>query len=172
MQALLRGASSLLSAAALRARPMLAATAAAVRPPPLANFVRTATKKTGGNGGVTRTSNPKYLGIKIYGDQLAKAGNIIMRQRGAKYKPGENVGIGRDYTLFAKKEGWVEFQTRRLPNQAPRKYVHVREGTKEDHMARVAQRVADRNNPKRLGVWHKTQMGLFAERGAPRAAAQ
>ena len=53
-------------------------------------LARHATKKTGGSAGKSRTSNAKYLGIKIYGDQFAKAGAIIMRQRGARYKPGEN----------------------------------------------------------------------------------
>lgn len=170
MLALLRrgASSSLLSAAA---RP-----AAAAPPPPpcLTSFVRTmATKKSGGTGGVTRTPNPKYLGLKIYGDQFAKAGSIIMRQRGAKYKPGENVGIGRDYTLFALKDGWVEFQRRGLRPSArpersgptPRTWIHVREGTAEEHRARVAARVHARENPTRVGVWHKTQQGLFAERG-------
>ena len=81
--------------------------------------------------GRSRTSNPKYLGIKIYGDQFAKAGSTIMRQRGARYKPGENVGIGRDYTLFAKCAGFVEFQYSRLmPSGKPAKkkwtIIHVR----------------------------------------------
>lgn len=66
--------------------------------PALARF---ASKKAGGTGGVTRTSNPKYLGVKIFGDQKAAAGNIILRQRGHRWVPGENVGIGRDHTLYA-----------------------------------------------------------------------
>jgi len=56
-----------------------------------------------------RDSNPKYLGIKMSGGQYITAGNIIIRQRGTKYRPGINVGIGRDHTLFAKAEGRVEF---------------------------------------------------------------
>ena len=56
-----------------------------------------------------RDSNPKFLGIKKSGGQLVTAGNIIVRQRGTKYKPGLNVGIGRDHTLFAKADGRVEF---------------------------------------------------------------
>ena len=96
--------------------------------PDLARF---ASKKSGGGSGRSRTSNPKYLGIKIYGDQFAKAGSTIMRQRGARYKPGENVGIGRDYTLFAKCAGFVEFQYSRLmPSGKPAKkkwtIIHVR----------------------------------------------
>lgn len=140
--------------------------------PALARFK---TKQTGGTGGVPGNgARPKYLGIKIYGDQFAKAGNIIMRQRGLRYAPGENVGIGRDYTLFAKCDGWVEFQRKRLPKK--RTWIHVRLGTKEEHRERVVERVTARNlkngdgggDPSRMGPWHKTQLGLFAERGAPR----
>lgn len=149
--------------AALRSRVAAAPALAAAQ-----QFVRHATKKTGGSGGVSRTSQPKYLGIKIYGDQFAKAGAIIMRQRGAKYKPGENVGIGRDYTLHALVDGFVEFTYRRLPR--PRTLIHVRAHSAEEHKARVAARVHARNNPPREGVWHKTQKGLFAERFAPKDA--
>lgn len=56
-----------------------------------------------------RDSNPKYLGVKLYGGQLAKAGSIIVRQRGTRFKPGQNVGCGRDYTLFALVDGVVQF---------------------------------------------------------------
>jgi len=134
----------------------------------LLQHVRFATKKTGGSGGVTKTSNPKYLGIKIYGDQFAKGGAIIMRQRGARYKPGENVGIGRDYTLYAMVDGFVEFTRRRLPR--PQTWIHVRTSTREEHQARVAARVHARNNPSRQGLWHKTNTGAFADRFAPKDA--
>jgi len=56
-----------------------------------------------------RDSNPKYLGIKKSGGQMVAAGNIIVRQRGTRFRPGINVGIGRDHTLFAKADGRVEF---------------------------------------------------------------
>lgn len=56
-----------------------------------------------------RDSNPKFLGIKRSGGQLVAAGNIIIRQRGTRYRPGLNVGIGRDHTLFARADGRVEF---------------------------------------------------------------
>jgi large subunit ribosomal protein L27 len=59
-----------------------------------------------------RDSNPKYLGVKIYGGQDVIAGNIIVRQRGTKFRPGKNVGCGRDYTLFALKDGIVQFNKR------------------------------------------------------------
>ncbi|MEE8324256.1 MAG: 50S ribosomal protein L27 [Candidatus Humimicrobiaceae bacterium] len=56
-----------------------------------------------------RDSNPKYLGLKKSGGQVVIAGNIIIRQRGTKFHPGVNVGMGRDHTLFAKVDGRVEF---------------------------------------------------------------
>lgn len=57
-----------------------------------------------------RDSNPKFLGVKLYGGQVALAGNIIVRQRGTRFKPGRNVGCGRDYTLFALVDGVVQFE--------------------------------------------------------------
>ena len=57
-----------------------------------------------------RDSESKRLGTKLYGGQVCKAGNIIVRQRGSKMKPGTNVGMGKDYTLYALKDGVVEFQ--------------------------------------------------------------
>jgi large subunit ribosomal protein L27 len=57
-----------------------------------------------------RDSNPKYLGVKLFGGQFARAGNIIVRQRGTRFKPGRNVGCGRDYTLFALADGVVQFE--------------------------------------------------------------
>ncbi len=57
-----------------------------------------------------RDSNSKRLGVKIFGGQPAISGNIIVRQRGTVYHPGKNVGVGRDYTLFALTDGVVEFR--------------------------------------------------------------
>ena len=59
-----------------------------------------------------RDSNPKYRGVKLYGGQTARAGNIIVRQCGTKFHPGLNVGIGRDFTLFALADGVVRFDKR------------------------------------------------------------
>ena len=61
-----------------------------------------------------RDSNPKHLGVKAYGGQYVTAGSIIIRQRGTKFKPGVNVGIGRDYTLFALRDGVVVFPKPRV----------------------------------------------------------
>lgn len=57
-----------------------------------------------------RDSNSKRLGVKIFGGQPAIAGNILVRQRGTKYHPGDNVGVGKDFTLFATTDGVVEFR--------------------------------------------------------------
>ena len=64
-------------------------------------------KKGAGSSKNGRESHSKRLGVKIYGGQLAIAGNIIVRQRGTKHNPGENVGIGKDHTLFALVDGTV-----------------------------------------------------------------
>jgi large subunit ribosomal protein L27 len=58
-----------------------------------------------------RDSNPKYLGVKMFDGQAAIAGNIIVRQRGTKFRPGPGTQIGRDHTIFAVREGTVEFST-------------------------------------------------------------
>jgi large subunit ribosomal protein L27 len=57
-----------------------------------------------------RDSNPKYLGVKKFGGQVVKAGSVLVRQRGTKFHPGLNVGVGRDFTLFALAEGSVQFK--------------------------------------------------------------
>lgn len=57
-----------------------------------------------------RDSQAKRLGVKRYGGQVVKAGNVLVRQRGTQFKPGKNVGMGRDFTLFALVDGVVEFQ--------------------------------------------------------------
>ena len=69
-------------------------------------------KKAGGSTRNGRDSNPKYLGVKIYGGQAIEAGNIIVRQRGTQFHPGTGVGLGRDHTLFAPIDGKVEFTTK------------------------------------------------------------
>ncbi|MGD0465171.1 MAG: 50S ribosomal protein L27 [Gammaproteobacteria bacterium] len=71
-------------------------------------------KKAGGSTRNGRDSKPKYLGVKRFGGQLVKAGEIIIRQRGTKFHPGENVGLGRDFTIFAKVAGFVKFVKRRI----------------------------------------------------------
>ena len=71
-------------------------------------------KKGQGSSRNGRDSNPQYRGVKLYGGQAAKAGAIIVRQCGTKFFPGNNVGMGRDYTLFATADGKVSFQGRRI----------------------------------------------------------
>ena len=70
-------------------------------------------RKAGGTAKNLRDSNPKYLGIKLTHGQMAKSGGIIVRQRGTDVMPGANVGLGKDHTLFALKQGIVKFGSRR-----------------------------------------------------------
>lgn len=79
-------------------------------------------KKGAGSSKNGRESESKRLGVKIFGGQKAIAGNIIIRQRGTKHHPGENVGIGKDHTLYALADGVVSFQTR----GNKKSFVHVR----------------------------------------------
>ncbi|MBS0576776.1 MAG: 50S ribosomal protein L27 [Proteobacteria bacterium] len=69
-------------------------------------------KKAGGSTRNGRDSNPKYLGVKIYGGQAVEAGNIIVRQRGTEFHAGMGVGMGRDHTLFALRDGVVDFSVK------------------------------------------------------------
>lgn len=78
-------------------------------------------KKGVGSSKNGRESESKRLGVKIYGGQFAQSGNIIVRQRGTKHHPGQNVGIGKDHTLFALVDGKVQFRK----GQADRSYVSV-----------------------------------------------
>jgi len=71
-------------------------------------------KKGQGSSRNGRDSNPQYRGIKLYAGQTVSAGSIIVRQCGTKFFPGNNVGMGRDYTLFAKTDGQVSFQGRKI----------------------------------------------------------
>ena len=70
-------------------------------------------KKAGGSSRNGRDSHSKRLGIKVYGGELINAGSIIVRQRGTEFHPGDNVGMGKDHTLFALKDGSVKFGVRR-----------------------------------------------------------
>ncbi|MAQ64940.1 50S ribosomal protein L27 [bacterium] len=78
-------------------------------------------KKGKGSSKNGRDSESKRLGVKKFGGEIVKAGNIIIRQRGLKFKAGINVGIGTDYTLFSKTDGTVEYKT----IQDNKKLVHV-----------------------------------------------
>jgi large subunit ribosomal protein L27 len=78
-------------------------------------------KKGAGSSNNGRESESKRLGVKLFGGQQAIAGNIIIRQRGTKYHPGNNVGMGKDHTLFALTDGIVEFKKGRQK----RSYVHI-----------------------------------------------
>jgi large subunit ribosomal protein L27 len=82
-----------------------------------------ATKKAGGSSTNGRDSAGRRLGVKVYGGQEAKAGSIIVRQRGQKFRAGENVGMGKDHTIFAKHAGIVTFT--KLESNKRRNVVHV-----------------------------------------------
>ena len=79
-------------------------------------------KKAGGSTRNGRDSNAKRLGVKLYGGQVVQAGNIIVRQRGTQFHAGDNVGIGKDHTLFATAAGKVEFKVKGPHN---RRFVSV-----------------------------------------------
>jgi len=85
-------------------------------------------KKGMGSSQNGRESESKRLGVKVYGGQLATAGNIIVRQRGTKHHPGTNVGMGKDHTLFALKDGVVKFRKTR----GDRSYVSVEPAEKNE----------------------------------------
>ena len=92
-------------------------------------------KKGVGSSDNGRDSNSKRLGVKLFGGQEARAGNIIVRQRGTKFHPGAHVGIGRDHTLFALVDGTVAFARKRNN----RTYVNI---VPADYVAEVAAPVA------------------------------
>lgn len=79
-------------------------------------------KKAGGSTRNGRDSESKRLGVKMFGGQQVIAGNILIRQRGTKFHPGANVGIGKDHTIYAKADGVVKFETKGPKN---RKFVSV-----------------------------------------------
>ena len=79
-------------------------------------------KKAGGSSRNGRDSESKRLGVKRYGGQLVSAGSIIVRQRGTQFHAGENVGVGKDHTLYAKVNGTVQFL---IKGAAQRRYVSI-----------------------------------------------
>lgn len=88
-----------------------------------------ATKKAGGVAKNLTDSKPKYLGVKLYEGETAKVGSVIVRQRGTRVLAGDNVGLGKDHTLFALKNGVIKFGVKRKKNfdgtTTVRKIVHV-----------------------------------------------
>ncbi|MCK9352275.1 MAG: 50S ribosomal protein L27 [Candidatus Paceibacterota bacterium] len=97
-------------------------------------------RKAGGSAKNLTDSKPKYLGTKLYAGQKAGAGAIIIRQRGTVIMPGKNVGLGKDHTLYALKEGRVEFGTKRKMNfnnrMVTKKVVHIVTGEVKKTTAR------------------------------------
>merc|ERR1712196_548584 len=119
------GEGTMLAAIVARGLPSSARSLAAP-PPCLLSATRTATKKAGGSTRNGRDSNPKMLGVKVYGGQGIQPGGIIVRQRGTQFHPGRNVGMGRDHTLFALEPGTVKFKVLgRQSRKKPRRVVDV-----------------------------------------------
>ncbi len=79
-------------------------------------------KKAGGSSKNGRDSNAKRRGVKRYGGEVVSAGEIIVRQKGTKFRPGESVGMGRDFTLFAEKAGIVKFTEKAIIRFDGRRY--------------------------------------------------
>ena len=79
-------------------------------------------KKAGGSTRNGRDSNPQYLGVKRYGGEVVRAGNILVRQRGTSFHAGRNVGVGKDYTLYALADGAVKFMEKGKPK---RRYIAI-----------------------------------------------
>jgi len=82
-------------------------------------------KKAGGSTKNGRDSVAKRLGVKVFGDQKVAAGSILVRQRGTKFHAGENVGMGKDHTLFAKSNGTVKFTEKRSIKYDGRKFKDI-----------------------------------------------
>ena len=103
-----------------------------------------ATKKQGGSSSNGRDSAAKRLGVKRSDGQIVLAGNILVRQRGTKWYPGANVGLGRDHTIYAKEDGFVQF-TRGIKNRSVVNVVPIffdpefDEGSQEELDAKVAE---------------------------------
>eukprot|EP01108_Squamamoeba_japonica_P005958 TRINITY_DN47_c0_g5_i1.p1 TRINITY_DN47_c0_g5~~TRINITY_DN47_c0_g5_i1.p1 ORF type:complete len:154 (+),score=47.05 TRINITY_DN47_c0_g5_i1:77-538(+) len=97
--------------------------------------VRFASKKAGGSTSNGRDSNPKYLGVKKFGGERVQPGAIIVRQRGTRFHPGENVGMGVDHTIYATVPGFVQFRSetrhyvrprsKQVKRLKPRQYISV-----------------------------------------------
>lgn len=90
---------------------------------PLQSSVRHATKRAGGSARNNRDSAGRRLGVKIYGGQAVRSGNIIIRQRGTVWHAGDNTGLGRDHTIYATEPGYVKFY--KDPKQPKRQFVGV-----------------------------------------------
>ncbi|WIA31499.1 hypothetical protein OEZ86_002392 [Tetradesmus obliquus] len=130
---------------------------------------RWATKKQGGSTKNKADSQPKYLGAKMSHGQLAFPGQMLVKQRGTKFHPGHNVGMGTDFTLFAKSVGFVSFRHSSVlpPGRKPsaakqRKYIDVlplNNDWSEGYQAKVAQMVQRRNEIRRQSLGLAAKFG-------------
>jgi len=117
-------------------------------------------KKAGGSTNNGRDSVAKRLGVKVFGGQTIKAGGIIIRQRGTKFFPGENTGMGKDHTIFATADGKVEFSEKRMKKFDGRvfndKLVHVTTATKAASKKAAPKKVAVKKVAAKKTVTKKT----------------
>ena len=127
-------------------------------------------KKGAGSSKNGRESESKRLGVKIYGGQFAKAGNILIRQRGTKHYPGENVGMGKDHTLFALVEGTVVFKKKRKNRSyvSVEPIVEVDVAVAEAPVAKAARIVKEVKEEAKAEAKKKEE----APKAAPKAAAK
>lgn len=118
---------------------LLRSTSAAIRNSsnPIIQVRGMATKKQGGSSNNGRDSAGRRLGIKLYPGMHAKAGSIVVRQRGVKFRPGTNVGIGKDHTIYATQPGVVQF-TRHPHHKKKRHIVHIVAAAGQDAPTSVA----------------------------------
>jgi large subunit ribosomal protein L27 len=123
-------------------------------------------KKGVGSSKNGRESESKRLGVKIYGGQFAKAGNILVRQRGTRHYPGVNVGIGKDHTLFALTDGTVMFQRKRKN----RSYVSVEPMVDVDVMETPAVEAEDQTTKTESPAVEAEVPDVEAKAQAPKAA--
>jgi len=123
-------------------------------------------KKGVGSTDNGRDSNSKRLGVKLFGGELARSGNIIVRQRGTKFHPGENVGIGRDHTLFALVDGTVQYKKRRLN----RTFVNIVSG-EITTAAKPKKATTPKAEPKKKAATTKAEAPTTKKTEAPKKAA-
>lgn len=125
--------------------------------------IEAAHKKGAGSTKNGRDSNPKMLGVKIYGDQPAQPGAIIIRQRGTKFHPGKNVGLGRDYTIYSLIDGLVKFEKYGPDKKKVSVYPILEEKVENPNSRRVKRREAFREKREKKKAFQLSK--VFSEAG-------
>ncbi|CAM6113705.1 unnamed protein product [Calypogeia fissa] len=125
--------------------------------------IEAAHKKGAGSTKNGRDSNPKMLGVKIYGDQPAQPGAIIIRQRGTKFHPGKNVGLGRDYTIYSLIDGLVKFEKYGPDKKKVSVYPILEEKVENPNSRRVKRREAFREKREQKKAFQLSK--VFSDAG-------